>query len=112
VVEEPVLKVILNRIQKDEAKHFALYADILEAYMDEFGQEILPAIQEVLQTFKMPLAEQLDNYWRWSFEVSDAAGGYDHTAAFEDLLRVVQRSADASSRSKTMTDWIQAVRVA
>ncbi|EPX55650.1 hypothetical protein D187_009261 [Cystobacter fuscus DSM 2262] len=109
-VDEPVLKVLLNRIQKDEARHFAFYASILEAYIEELGQDILPAIQEALQSFKMPLAEQLDNYWRWSLEVSDAAGGYDHTVAYAELLRVVQRAADASSASQKLADWVRAVR--
>lgn len=109
-VEEPVLKGILNRIQKDEARHFAFYANVLEAYIDELGQDTLPAIQDALQSFKMPLAEQLDNYWRWSLEVSDTAGGYEHTAAYEELLRVVQRAADASSGSRKLADWVRAVR--
>jgi acyl-[acyl-carrier-protein] desaturase len=109
-VEEPVLKAILNRIQKDEARHFAFYASVLEAYVEELGQDTLPAIQEALQSFKMPLAEQLDNYWRWSLEVSDTAGGYEHTAAYEELLRVVQRAANASSGSQKLTDWVRAVR--
>jgi acyl-[acyl-carrier-protein] desaturase len=112
VVEEPVLKAILNRIQKDEARHFALYADILEAYVEELGEEALPPIQETLQAFKMPLAEQLDNYWRWSLEVCDTAGGYEHTAAFEDLVRVVQRAASAPRGSQALAEWVQAARAA
>jgi len=112
VVDEPVLKMILNRIQKDEAKHFAFYADVLEAYVAEHGQAVLPAVQEALQAFKMPLAEQLENYWRWSFEVCDTAGGFDHTAAYEDLVRVVERAADASSGSTALATWVQSVRAA
>ncbi len=111
-VAEPVLKGILNQIQKDEAKHFALYANILQAYVEDLGQEAIPAIQEALQAFKMPLAEQLENYWRWSLEISDTAGGYDHTVAFEDLVRVVNRAAGAPSWSQTMGEWVQAVRAA
>jgi rubrerythrin len=109
-VDEPVLRSLLHRVQKDEARHFAIYADILAAYVDELGPATLPAIQEVLQAFKMPLAEQLDNYWRWSLEISDTAGGYDYTTAFEDLVRVVHRSADAARSSHALTSWVEAVR--
>jgi len=110
VVEEPVLKALLGRIQKDEAKHFAFYADLLETYIEDLGPDTLPAIQEALQAFKMPLAEQLDNYWRWSLEIAEAAGGYDHTAAFKELVRVVHRAAHGSGGSQALTSWVQAVR--
>jgi len=110
VVEEPVLKALLNRIQKDEAKHFAFYADLLETYIEDLGPDSLPAIQETLRAFKMPLAEQLDNYWRWSLEIADAAGGYDHTSAFEELVRVVHRAGQASGRSQALASWVTAVR--
>lgn len=110
VVDEPVLKSLLHLVQKDEARHFALYTDILAAYIEELGADTLSAMQEVLQSFKMPLAEQLDNYWRWSLEISDTAGGYDYTAAFEDLVRVVRRAADAAGTSHAVTSWVQAVR--
>lgn len=111
-VDEPVLKILLDQIQKDEARHFGLYADILQAYIEDLGQEAIPAIHEALQGFKMPLAEQLENYWRWSLEISDTAGGYDHTAAFEALVHVVNRAAGTHSGSRTMTEWVQAVRAA
>jgi acyl-[acyl-carrier-protein] desaturase len=49
----------------------------------------VPSLKEVLGTFRMPLAGTLAGYWRWSLKVADTAG-YDHTEAYESLVRVVK----------------------
>jgi acyl-[acyl-carrier-protein] desaturase len=108
-VDEPLLKATLNLVQKDEARHFAFYARMLETYVDELGEESLPAIREALDRFKMPLAEQLENYWRWSLEISDTAGGYDYTVAFEELVRILQRANDKAT-SEALARRLREVR--
>jgi hypothetical protein len=62
--------------------------------------------------FKMPLADTLNNYWRIALRISDAAGGYDYTQAFDDLVHVVQRAAgaDAWSKQNSLVSFVDAVR--
>ncbi len=112
MVEEPVLQSILLHLARDEARHFAFFAKVMEAYLHRFGAQLLPAMKEVLQGFKMPLATTLRNYWRWSLKIANAAGGYDHAAAYEALIRVVKRSADAPTWSKAqdLVNFVRAVR--
>jgi acyl-[acyl-carrier-protein] desaturase len=99
-VEEPVLKEILRQLTRDEARHFAFFSRVVRAYLERFGEALMPALRDALQGFKMPLAETLRGYWRWSLKITEAVGGYDHTAAYEDLIRVVRSCAEAPSWSK------------
>lgn len=112
VVDEPVLRAILDQLAQDENKHFAFFARVMEAYVHTFGEAVVPALREALAEFKMPLAETLHNYWRIALRISDAAGGYDYTQAFDDLVRVVQRAAEAASWSKAnpLVDFVDAIR--
>jgi hypothetical protein len=48
----------------------------------------VPDIKDVLGGFRMPLADTLKGYWRWSLKVADAAA-YDHTEAYEAVVRLV-----------------------
>ena len=90
VVTEPVLKDLLNRLARDEARHFAFYAELVEAHVARHGlAATVPDLKEVLGTFRMPLADTLAGYWRWSLKVADATG-YDHTEAYEALVRLVR----------------------
>jgi acyl-[acyl-carrier-protein] desaturase len=108
-VTEPVLKFILLRLAKDEARHFAFFASVIGAYLEEFGEQVIPHIKESLHNFKMPLYNTLTNYWRWSLVVRDAAGGYDHAAAHRELFRVVDKFAASQVHSRThgMADFLQ-----
>lgn len=110
-IDEPVLKSILLRLAKDEARHFAFFASVVGAYFEQFGEAMVPHIKLVLENFKMPLYNTLSNYWRWALVVREAAGGYDHTEAYRELLRVIDRFADAPSRSKAndITDFVRAM---
>jgi rubrerythrin len=99
-VSEPVLKALLNRLARDEARHFAFLARVVEGYVERFGEAVVAPMQEVLQTFKMPLADTLRNYWRWSLVVAEAAGGFDHTEAYESLVEAVTRAADSGTRAR------------
>jgi hypothetical protein len=112
VVDEPVLRSILERLAQDEARHFAFFSRVLEAYVHRFGEAVIPPLRDALADFKMPLAETLHNYWRIALRISAAAGGYDYTKAFDDLVSVVQRAAGAASWSKTnsLVEFVHAIR--
>ncbi|MEU8567825.1 acyl-ACP desaturase [Streptomyces pathocidini] len=88
-VREPLLRELLHRLARDEARHFALYAQLVAAYLRTGGTRALPPVKEVLETFRMPLADTLTDYWRWSLKVADSVG-YDHTEAYEALVRLVR----------------------
>jgi hypothetical protein len=90
IVTEPVLQDLLNRLARDEARHFAFYCHLVAAYVQRHGlAATVPGLKEVLGTFRMPLADTLTGYWRWSLRVADAVD-YDHTEAYESLVRVVR----------------------
>lgn len=111
-VTEPVLQSILTFLGRDEARHFAFFAWLMEEYIRRYGAALVPAIKDVLRGFKMPLADTLGGYWRLALRVSEAAGGYDHTAAYEELIRVVRAAADAAtwSRSMDLVELVRAIR--
>jgi rubrerythrin len=110
-IDEPCLAAILGQLGRDESRHFAFFCRILDAYLRSATSSSLDAIKDVLFHFKMPLATSLKGYWRWALRVADAVG-YDHTEAYESLLRVVERTADAATDSRTasMHDFIRSVR--
>jgi hypothetical protein len=90
IVTEPVLHDMLSRLARDESRHFAFYCQLVAAYVQRHGvAATVPSLKEVLGTFRMPLADTLAGYWRWSLKVADAAD-YDHTEAYESLARVVK----------------------
>jgi hypothetical protein len=90
VVSEPVLRDLLHRLARDEARHFAFYTSLVGEYLRREGPAAtVPDLKDVLGTFRMPLADTLSGYWRWSLQVADAAG-YDHTEAYEALVRLVR----------------------
>ena len=90
IVTEPVLRDVLTRLARDESRHFAFYCQLVTAYGERHGAAAtVPDLKEVLGTFRMPLADTLTRYWRWSLNVADAAD-YDHTEAYESLVRVVK----------------------
>jgi len=88
-VTEPVLRDLLTRLARDEARHFAFYSDLVGEYMTRHGlAATVPDLKDVLGTFRMPLADTLNGYWRWSLKVADATA-YDHTEAYDALVRLV-----------------------
>jgi hypothetical protein len=94
VATEPVLKRLLELLGRDEARHFALYSQLVRAYLHRDGVKAVPHLKDVLNEFRMPLADTLTDYWRWSFRVSGYVG-YDHTEAYEALVRLVDDIVDA-----------------
>jgi len=90
VVREPLLRDLLLRLSRDEARHFAFYAHLVDEYLSRDPEAAAPHLKEVLRTFRMPLADTLPRYRRWSAEVAETAG-YDHTEAYLALERLVEQ---------------------
>jgi hypothetical protein len=105
---EPLLRDLLHRLARDEARHFAFYAQLVEAYLRRDAALSVPHLTEVLRTFRMPLADTLTGYWRWSLRVADAVG-YDHTEAYGALVRLVSEAGD-SRGGVDLGDFVTAVR--
>lgn len=110
-LEEPLLAQILSQLGRDESRHYAFFARMLEAYLRSAAPSSIDAIKEVLFHFKMPLSSTLKGYWRWALRISDAVG-YDHTEAYHHLVRIVERTADASTQSRTadLTEFVRSLR--
>jgi acyl-[acyl-carrier-protein] desaturase len=114
VATEPVLRDLLSRLARDEARHFAFYSDLIAEYVRRHGlRATVPDIKDVLSTFRMPLADTLNGYWRWSLTIADATA-YDHTASYQALVRLVNGFAttggDASAEDlATFVDQIRKV---
>ncbi|KAA9151251.1 acyl-ACP desaturase [Amycolatopsis acidicola] len=94
VVGDPVLGETLTRLSRDEARHFTFMADVVTAYLRAFGDDVLDPIRDVIAGFRMPLADSIRGYWRWALKIADTAR-YDHTDAYDHLVKVLTRAADA-----------------
>ncbi|WP_240361075.1 acyl-ACP desaturase [Streptomyces clavuligerus] len=81
-------------LARDEARHFGLYSQLVEAYVRRDPKAAAPHLKDVLRTFRMPLAETLPRYRRWSLDVADHCG-YDHTEAYGALERLLRRYTDS-----------------
>lgn len=99
-LDEPLLCDILQTMAKDETRHFAFFRKMVRHCLEADFQRSTIALRDVLAAFKMPLAETLKGYWRWSIRICEATG-YRHDEAFPELLRVVRDFAEARSDSKT-----------
>ncbi|WP_207897758.1 acyl-ACP desaturase [Amycolatopsis pittospori] len=112
VAQEPVLRDLLHRLARDEARHFAFYSELVSAYVRRHGLEsTVHDLKDVLATFRMPLADTLNGYWRWSMKVTDATS-YDHTEAYESLVRLVTDFATAGGRAAAvdLTEFVHRIR--
>ncbi len=96
VVDEPVLASILNRLSRDEARHFSFMADIVTRYLRRYGDAMVAPVREVIEGFRMPLADTISGYWRWALRIADAAA-YDHTDAYVHLARVIDHAVSAKT---------------
>ncbi|GAB2706936.1 acyl-ACP desaturase [Nocardia thraciensis] len=108
---EPVLRDLLRRLGRDEARHYSLYHRLVATYLRDNKVRAVPHLKDVLHSFKMPLADTLTDYWRWSLRVSDSVG-YDHTEAYEALLRLVREQTYTPGEMDTadLIDFVSAVR--
>lgn len=99
-LDEPLLLSILAAMAKDETRHFAFFKKMTQHCLTADYDKTISAIKDVLFNFKMPLADTLEGYWRWSIRICDATG-YQHTEAYHDLWRVVTQYSEAKTNSKT-----------
>jgi len=110
VVGDPVLHDLLGRLARDEARHFTFMADMVAAYLRRYGDGVVEPIRDALAQFRMPLAGTLRGYWRWALRIADVAS-YDHTEAYEHLVRVVRHAVDApSDRVDELARFVRACR--
>jgi len=112
VATEPVLRDLLHRLARDEARHFAFYSELVGAYVRRHGlSATVPDLKDVLATFKMPLADTLKGYWRWSVRITDATA-YDHTEAYDALVRLVTDFASSGGRAAAadLTEFVHRLR--
>lgn len=106
VAGDPVLGAVLARLSRDEARHFSFMADVVGRYLRAHGDAVVDPIRDVIAGFRMPLADTLRGYWRWALKIADVAR-YDHTDAYEHLIRVIDRAVDArSDRVDELTTFI------
>ncbi|AYF73819.1 acyl-ACP desaturase [Nocardia yunnanensis] len=96
VCGDPVLAAVLSRLARDEARHFSFMADVVGRYLRVQGDAAVAPIRDVIAGFRMPLADTLRGYWRWALRIAEVAD-YDHTEAYEHLLKVIDRAVDARS---------------
>lgn len=110
VVGDPVLADVLTRLSRDEARHFTFMADMVERYLHRYGDAVVEPIRDVIAQFRMPLADTMRGYWRWALRIADTAR-YDHTDAYEHLVRVVHRAVNTpSDRVDELVRFVQACR--
>jgi acyl-[acyl-carrier-protein] desaturase len=107
---DPVLGELLTRLSRDEARHFTFMADVVSSYLRNHGDEVLDPIREVIAGFRMPLADTLRGYWRWALKIADTAR-YDHTDAYEHLIKVLNRAVDTpSDRLSELVTFVDSCR--
>jgi hypothetical protein len=46
VIDEPVLKSILQQLVRDEARHFAFFSKVVETYIQKFGAAVIPLLKD------------------------------------------------------------------
>jgi hypothetical protein len=111
LVQEPFLKDLLGRLARDEARHYAFYSNAVSAYLARSGAAAVPGIKDVIATFRMPLAETMKGYWRWSLRIADAVS-YDHTDAYESVVRLVEGLVDSPGETSVtdLATFVQAIR--
>ncbi len=110
-VADPLLRDLLGRLARDEARHFAFYSNLVGAYVARDGAAVVPGLKDVIATFRMPLADTMRGYWRWSLRVADATS-YDHTEAYDALVRLVRGFVDAPGEASAddLGAFVRAVR--
>lgn len=111
VITEPVLRDLLGRLARDESRHFAFYSNLVGEYVARDGAAVVPGLKDVIATFRMPLADTLKGYWRWSLKLADHYR-YDHTEAYEAVVRLVNGMVDKPGEAtvEDLAEFVGAIR--
>lgn len=110
VAGDPVLRDVLNRLSRDEARHFAFMADVVERFLVAYGDDVVDPIRDTIAHFRMPLADTMRGYWRWALRIADTAR-YDHTEAYDYLNRVINHAVNAKTeRQQELIRFLTALR--
>ncbi|MEV0621414.1 acyl-ACP desaturase [Nonomuraea sp. NPDC050404] len=107
VAGDPVLREVLLRLSRDEARHFSFMADVVTRYLRVYGDAVAGPIRDVIAAFRMPLADTMRGYWRWALKIADVAR-YDHTDSYEHLIKIVDRAVD--TRTEPVDELISFIR--
>lgn len=109
VVDEPVLAHLLQLLARDEARHFAFFADVVSRYLRTYGDAVARPIRDVVADFRMPLTD-MAGFWRWALPMTDAAD-YDPSDAYPHLIDAVDRAVDTrTDRLDELVRFVDACR--
>lgn len=92
-VDEPLLKVILNKMGADEASHGKFFYDLLIRGHKGDLDALARTVTAVANDFKMPVQNNLINYRRQLLGMMRAAPSYRHPDVFTDMMSAVDRAA-------------------
>ncbi|MHB1286850.1 MAG: acyl-ACP desaturase [Leptospirales bacterium] len=97
-VAEPVLAKLLNYLTKDEARHYAFFCQVVEAFLQNSEEDVLPMIEEVMFSYKMPLHNTMTDYRRKAILMAREAPEYDRMAPQSILATMLEKVAQKNER--------------
>ena len=100
-VQEPVLGKLLNYLAKDEARHYSFFCQLLESFVsttENPEKEVLPMIEEVIFSYKMPLHNTMTDYRRKAILMAREAPDYDRNAPQAVLAGMLEKIAQKNER--------------
>jgi acyl-[acyl-carrier-protein] desaturase len=100
-VSEPVLRAVLKKLSQDEARHCHFFSQLVLDALHVAGARQIAQMKEALESFTMPLSMLLENYRRKAIMMRKAAAGYDHREAFDHFARLVKRTLEARTTSRS-----------
>jgi len=97
-IQEPVLKMCLNRMGADEASHSAFFYDLLIEGFQGNLDALTRRVTAVASQFKMPVQSNLTNYRRQVINLMRAAPSYKHPDVFGDMMSAIEKASKKYSR--------------
>ncbi len=91
VVKEPVLNRLLIYLTKDESRHFGFFSEMVDSFVESYGEKVLTLIEEVALNYKMPLHNTMEDYRRRAILMAREAPGYDRMLPQKVLMRQLKR---------------------
>jgi hypothetical protein len=90
-VKEPVLNRLLIYLTKDESRHFGFFSEMVDSFVESYGEKVLSLIEEVALNYKMPLHNTMEDYRRRAILMAREAPGYDRMLPQKVLMRQLKR---------------------